>query len=99
MEVKTYLNQVFPNRWISRRGEIEWTVHSTYLTPPAYFLYDYLKSKAYNVNDLKDRIRQEINQIDPETIQNVLKEFQQRLYYRQEAMGSQFEHSIFVIKN
>ncbi|KAJ8961861.1 hypothetical protein NQ318_021479 [Aromia moschata] len=52
-----------------------------------------LKWKVYfnrpnNVEDLKDIIRQDINQIIPETIQNVLEEFQQRLHYCQEATGA-----------
>lgn len=99
LEVRAYLNQVFPNRWIGRRGEIEWPARSPDLTPLDYFLWGYLKSKVYfnrpnNVDDLKERIRQEINQITPETIQNVLEEFQQRLHYCQEATGAQFEHLI-----
>ncbi|MBZ5796646.1 hypothetical protein K8353_42015, partial [Burkholderia contaminans] len=60
LEVRAYLNQAFPNRWIVRRGEIECSARSPDLTPLDDFLWGYLKSKVYfnrpnNVEDLKDR--------------------------------------------
>jgi len=95
--VRAYLNQVFPNRWIGRRGAIEWPPRSPDLTPLDYFLWGYLKSKVYenrprDVEQLKGRIREEMRRITPETIQNVLQEFQFRLGYCQEVNGQQFEH-------
>lgn len=97
--VRNYLNEVFPNRWIGRRGAIEWPARSPDLTPLDYFLWGYLKSKVYfnrpnNIADLKVRITEEINKITPEVIQNVVREFQYRLGYCQEVNGGHFEHLI-----
>lgn len=96
-QVRTYLNTVFPGRWIGRRGAIEWPARSPDLNPLDYFLWGYLKSKVYidrpiNLEDLKSRIRQEVEQISPQIIQNVLREFRDRLAYCQEVNGLQFEH-------
>lgn len=94
--VRTYLNDVFPNRWIGRRGFIEWPARSPDLTPLDYFLWGYIKSKVYfnrpaTIEQLKERIRDEMGAIQPETLQNVRAEFQKRLAYCQEVNGNQFE--------
>lgn len=99
VEVRAYLNEVFPNRWIGRRGAIEWPARSPDMTPLDYFLWGYLKSKVYvnrpnNIESLKIKIREEIEHITPETIQDVVENFQQRLYYCQETNGYQFEHLV-----
>lgn len=96
-EVRQYLNEVFPRQWIGRRGEIEWPPRSPDLTPMDFFLWGYLKHRVYknkpnNMEDLKNRIRYEIQQITPEIIRNVLREFESRLAYCQEVNGEQFEH-------
>lgn len=54
--VRDYLDETFPNRWISRRGAIEWPATSPDLTPLDYFLWGYLKRKIYftEPNDLED---------------------------------------------
>lgn len=95
--VRAYLNEVFPNRWIGRRGPIEWPARSPDLTPLDYFLWGYLKSKVYvtrpaNLEELQARIRQEIHQITPEVIDHVQQEFINRLGYCQVANGAQFQH-------
>lgn len=99
LDVRNYLNQVFPNRWIGRRGPIEWPARSPDLTPLDFFLWGYLKSKVYfnrpvTVDDLKNRIRAEIRAIRPETLRNVQQDFEYRLGYCQEVNGNQFEHLI-----
>ena len=58
--VRNYLNVVFNNRWIGRRGTIEWLARSPGLTPLG-FLWGYLKSKVYatkqqDLDDLRQRI-------------------------------------------
>lgn len=97
--VRDYLDATFPNRWIGRRGTIEWPPRSPDLTPLDYFLWGYLKSKVYfqrpaNIGDLQNRITQEIEQIGPEIISNVLREFEYRLAHCQAVNGRQFEHLI-----
>lgn len=46
--VHTFLNKTFPNRWIGRRGPIEWPQQSPDLSPLDYFLSGYLKSCEVN---------------------------------------------------
>lgn len=97
--VREYLEQIFPNRWIGRRGPIEWPPRSPDLTPLDYFLWGYLKSKIYfnrpeNIEALKERIRQEIRSITPEMLDNVQQAFVSRLGYCLAANGQQFEHLI-----
>ena len=42
LPIRAYLYEVFPNRWIGRRGTIEWPVRSPDLNPLDYFLWGYL---------------------------------------------------------
>lgn len=95
--VRHYLENTFPNRWIGRRGAIEWPARSPDLTPIDYFLWGYLKSKVYatkpeNLEDLRQRIEIEVRRITPEMIENVQNEFYYRLGYCQDAQGQHFEH-------
>lgn len=98
-QVREYLNTVFPERWIGRRGPIEWPARSPDLTPMDFFLWGYLKSKVYkdkpqNLEDLKFKIRYEIRHINENTINNVLEGFLSRLAYCQEVNGWHFQHLI-----
>lgn len=45
-EVRNYLDNSFPGRWISRRGPMEWPACSPGLTTLG-FLCGYLKQKMY----------------------------------------------------
>lgn len=45
--VREYLDDVFPGRWIGRRGPFEWPPRSPDLTPMDYFLWGYLKGKVF----------------------------------------------------
>ncbi|XP_023312530.1 uncharacterized protein LOC111692677 [Anoplophora glabripennis] len=95
--VRDYLNQIFANRWIGPRGTIEWPPRSPDLTPLDYFLWGYLKSKVYfnrpnTIEELKDRIRNEIRAIQPDILHKVLQEFQWRMGYCQEVNGGHFEN-------
>lgn len=97
--VRDFLNTVFPNRWIGRRGAIEWPPRSPDLTPLDYFLWGYLKSKVYinrpnNLQDLKDRITAEIAHISQQTIRKVIEEFSFRIEYCLQVNGEHFEHLI-----
>jgi hypothetical protein len=38
--VRTYLDEVFPNRWVGRRGQIEGPARSSNLTPLNFFYGD-----------------------------------------------------------
>ncbi|KOC59090.1 hypothetical protein WH47_10916 [Habropoda laboriosa] len=55
------LHRKFPGGIISRQGNINWPPRSCDLTPPDFFLWDYVKEKVYANNpksilQLKDNI-------------------------------------------
>lgn len=99
LNVRAYLDEEFPNRWIGRRGEIEWPARSPDLNPLDFFLWGHLKSVVYatkpaSLQDLRNRIQEECQRISPEMLQHVRDGFEHRLYYCMETQGEQFEHLI-----
>ncbi|KYN17065.1 hypothetical protein ALC57_10664 [Trachymyrmex cornetzi] len=96
LRVRQYLNEVFPKRWIGRRGYIEWPARSPDLNSLDYFLWGYLKGKIYNtkprnLNDLRQRIINEFRTISCEFCRNAVS-FYNRLSHCQTAEGRQFEY-------
>jgi transposase len=99
VHVREYLNTVFPERWIGRRGSIEWPPRSPDLNPLDFFLWGYVKnlvykSKPMSVNTLKESIRQVIREISPQVVLNVQQEFLDRLIYCRTVGGGHFQHLI-----
>jgi len=75
---------LFPGRLISLRGGVEWPARSPDLSPCDVFLWGYLKEKVSkhrprSLEDLKERIQQEIASIPPELTRRVMKNFRERL--------------------
>ena len=71
------LKVIFPNRLISRFGDILWPPRSPDLSAPDFFLWGYLKEKVYiempgSLQELKQNIIREINNISPETLRKVM---------------------------
>ena len=63
---------------ISRNGDVDWPPRLPDLTAPDFFLWGYLKSKVYankpeTLEQLKQNIRDEINEIPREMCENVMK--------------------------
>lgn len=92
-----FLNQEFIGRWIGRRGHIEWPARSPDLNPLDFFMWGYLKSRVYcdrpnTIEDLKLRIRNEMELITPETVRNAIHCFRDRLGHCLAVNGSHFEH-------
>ena len=59
--VRHFLDGEFPNRWIGRRGPVEWPGYSPDLTPCDFWLWGMLKTEVYktkiaNLDELKQRI-------------------------------------------
>lgn len=97
VDVRRYLNEVFTERWIGRRGTIEWPPRSPDLTPLDYFLWGYLKERVYRNNpqtldELRHNIIDEIHAIPREVIQRATQSFYNRIGYCQEVHGGHFEH-------
>jgi len=75
---------LFPGRLISLRGDVEWPARSPDLSPCDVFFWGYLKEKVFRhrprfLEDLKERIQQEIDSIPPELTRRVMKNFRERL--------------------
>lgn len=97
--VREYLDEIFPGKWIGRRGTIEWPARSPDMTPLDFFLWGHIKNIVYknrppNIQDLQERIRHEIVNITPNTLLDTLENFVQRIHYCQEVNGGHFEHFI-----
>lgn len=97
VQVRQFLDDMFPNRWIGRRGPFEWPPRSPDLTPLDFFLWGHLKSRVYNnrpnnLDDLQRRIRLEIENISPEIIERTIQSVYTRAGQCQMFNGGQFEH-------
>jgi len=45
---RDFLDEIFPQRWIGRRGPVEWPARSPDLTPPDFWLWGYVKDSVYS---------------------------------------------------
>lgn len=84
LNVRQYLNQCFPQRWIGRGGPIAWPPRSPDITPCDFFLWGYLKTLVYrtpvaNINELQNRIFQAAAQITPGMVRNSVRSVQRRV--------------------
>lgn len=97
-QVQNALNTTFPHRWIGRGGHIHWPPRSPDLSPLDYSIWGLLKTKVYtpvplnNVEELKNRIRLCAAQIPVEALQNITREFYDRLGFCLAQNGGHFEH-------
>lgn len=94
--VRQYLDTIWPGKWIGRRGPIEWPARSPDLTPLDFFLWGHIKSKVYKnrpntLEDLKERIRIEMQNIAPHMIQRAVQSVYARTGQCQMVHGKQFE--------
>lgn len=97
VSVRQYLDEIFQERWIGRRGSIEWPARSPDLAPCDFFLWGHLKNVIYrdrplNIDDLKVRINSEMKEIEHPTLINVVNCFQTRLQLCIDHDGHHFEH-------
>lgn len=82
--VRYWLDSIFPNQWIGRSGPISWPARSPDLTPLDYWLWGDLKRRVYatqprTIDELRQRISDEVAQISPETLTKALLDFPRRL--------------------
>ena len=83
-ETITLLQNIFGNQIITRGCEINWPPLSPDLTSADFFLWSYLKEKVYRnkldtIEELKENIRAEIRNINPETLNSVMENVLERL--------------------
>ncbi len=79
------LRGAFGNRLISRRTEFVWPARSPDMTVPDFFLWGYLKARVYRtqpqtLDELEDRIREEIANLSPVLLEKVFRNFVRRLH-------------------
>ena len=94
------LRPVFEDHIISRRADIVWPPRRCDLTPLEYYLWGAIKDKCYadkpeTIDALKDNIREAIGEIQLHTIDNVLKNWTDRVHYCMASRGSHLNEIIF----
>ena len=95
------LHPVFEDRIISHRADVVWPPWSCDLTPLYYQLWGAVQDKCYadkseTIDALKDNIRKAIGEIQLHTIDNVLKNWTDRVGYAWPA-GQPFEWNYFPL--
>ena len=94
------LRPVFEDRIISRRTDVVWPPRSCDLIPLDYDLWGVVKDKCYAdkpeaIDALKDNIREDIVEIQLHIIDNVFKNWSDRVGYCMTSRGSHFNEIIF----
>ena len=98
VNVRQYLDQRFPQRWIGRGGPVAWPARSPDLNPLDFFLWGYLKSLVYetpvrNEEDLLAKIMASCTHVEaiPGIFQRVRESMTRRCNLCIEANGQHFE--------
>ena len=100
LPVRQWLDEVFPSRWIGRRGPTEWPARSPDLTPLDFYLWGHLKQVVYarrprTIENLKDFIRDAVTEVNnkPGLMHKVLLgQHKDRMRLVVENGGSHIEH-------
>ena len=95
-----FLRTVFKNRIISRNSDVNWLPRSRDLTPLDYFLWGAVKNKCYanhpqTIEALKHEIEVAIYGTEAQTIENVLKNWVDRMGYCKASRGSHLNDVVF----
>ena len=100
-EFRNYLNEVYPNRWIGRRGLTAWPPRSPDFNPLDYqiiFFWGYSKECVYhngapaNVYELRDLIRDHARNVPQEMVYRTTQDILRRAHACIEQDGGPFEH-------
>ena len=99
LAVRQWLNEHLKDKWIGRRGPIDWPPRSPDLTPPDFFLWGFIKNNVFkirstNLEQLKNRIRQSIASIPVEMCYDVCNSVPHRYTKCVEAESRHFENSL-----
>lgn len=93
---REYLEEMFPGRWVGRRGAIEWSPRSPDLSPPDFFAWSVDKDAVYSkkpvsIDQLEDEIVKAFQQISIELCKKVCRSVEFRLHKCIQANGLHFE--------
>lgn len=94
------LREKFPDRVISRRGDHNWPPRSCDLTPCDFFLWGHVKEKVYanspaSIQDLKDGIREAIEDIGQPLCDLVMENFMKRIWSCKRGRGGHLPDIMF----
>jgi len=94
------LQQMFPGRLVSLRGYIGWPARSPDLSMCDFFRWGYLKDKVFRhrphtIEDLKQKITEEVEAIPVETCRKSYESFRDRLQQCIDADGRHLGDIIF----
>lgn len=103
LTVRSYLNNLLPQRWIGRACDddltlLTWPPRSPDLTPCDFFLWGYVKDRVFvqpmpnTLPELKQRISAALQTITRNMLQNVWNELDYRLDVCRVTKGSHIEH-------
>ncbi|KAJ4425834.1 hypothetical protein ANN_27460 [Periplaneta americana] len=88
------VRRLFPNHIVSSYGDIPWPARSSDLTACEFFLWGYLKSMVFktpppqNIEELKEKFRDEVADIPEDTLGRVMGNIQPRLEEYMQRNGS-----------
>ena len=88
-----FLRPVFEDRIISRRANVVWSLRSCDMIPLDYYLWG--ASNPETIEALKDNICEAIGEIQLHTINNLLKNWIDRVDYCMTSRGSHLNEIIF----
>lgn len=99
-ETMALLRDFFPEKLISRFGDIPWPPRSPDLTPMDFFLWGYLKNKVYEsepatISALKENIVREVNAISTSLLQRVARNTEARFQECVRRDGQHLDDVIF----
>lgn len=94
------MRSLFPNRLISRFGDVSWPPRSPDLSTCDFFLWGLLKSCVYEtehhtLDELKEAIRQQITKINGDLLESVENDFHKRLKHCIKENGHHMRDVIF----
>lgn len=83
-DTMSWLKDRFHHRLISHKSDFPWPARSPDLSPLDFFLWGFVKGKVFrsapsNIGQLKNEVREIIESIDADTLQNVIANFAVRL--------------------
>jgi len=95
--VRDFLDESLPERWIGRRGPIEWPPRSPDLTAMDYSVWGIVREEVYaqpprNLDHLRQLITNAFVRFTPDLCANICRSLPNRLYMCMQAGGRQFEH-------
>ena len=98
------LKETFGNRVISKDGAVPWPPRSPDLTAPDFFLWGFVKNEVYaqkinSMEELKQKIRRSIRNINAETLNNVVHSISIRCKECVKRRGGYLENIIYKHQN